>query len=269
MFRKMTIAKRFGFILFLIFIITLPLITSVMYYFFRENAIREVADKALLTMHSMDSLRKYVGKELRPTINKELPKKFVLEGESGFYILRKVSYNLQEVQPYYIYKQATNNPLAIENRADYYEEWFLKRFRENGKLKEITGLRTLLHRQAGEGRPAGMLALPRESTGCAQGADQKIRYDIRIQLRNGLRGGDEHHLRARVGAHCHRHPVNGHGGRRLYHAVLHPLRDHQHPHQEEHHPSHRELRESGRPGEQGAVRQQVRDQHPGRVEDAG
>lgn len=142
MFRKMTIAKRFGFILFIIFIITLPLITSVMYYFFRENAIREVADKALLTMHSMDSLRKYVGKELRPTINKELPKKFVLEGESGFYILRKVSYNLQEVQPYYIYKQATNNPLAIENRADYYEEWFLKRFRENGKLKEITGLRT-------------------------------------------------------------------------------------------------------------------------------
>src|SRR3990172_2088872 len=142
MFRKMTIAKRFGFILFIIFIITLPLITSVMYYFFRENAIREVADKALLTMHSMESLRKYVGKELRPTINKELPKKFVLEGESGFYILRKVSYNLKEVQPYYLYKQATNNPLAIENRADYYEEWFLKRFRENSKLKEITGLRT-------------------------------------------------------------------------------------------------------------------------------
>src|SRR3972149_11984066 len=112
MFRKMTIAKRFGSILFIIFIITLPLITSVMYYFFRENAIREVADKALLTMHSMDSLRKYVGKELRPTINKELPKKFVLEGESGFYILRKVSYNLGEVQPNYLYKQASSNPLV-------------------------------------------------------------------------------------------------------------------------------------------------------------
>ncbi len=142
MFRKLSISKRFSLILFLIFIVTLPLITSVMYYFFRENAIREVADKALLTMHSMESLRKYVGKELRPTITKELPKKFVLEGASGFYILRKVSYNLQEVQPNYLYKQASSNPLAPENKADYYEEWFLSQFKENGKLKELTGLRT-------------------------------------------------------------------------------------------------------------------------------
>ena len=142
MFRKLSISKRFSFILFIIFIVTLPLITSVMYYFFRENATREIADKALLTMHSMESLRKYVGKELRPTVTKELPKKFVLEAASGFYILRKVSYNLQEVQPNYIYKQASSNPLAPENRADYYEEWFLKQFRENDKLKELTGLRT-------------------------------------------------------------------------------------------------------------------------------
>ena len=142
MFGKNTIAKRFSLILFLIFILTLPLITGVMYYFFRENAIREVADKALLTMHSMESLRKYVGKELRPTITKELPNKFLLEGMSGFYVLRKVSYNLQEVQPNYVYKQASNNPLAIENRADYYEEWFLNQFRQNAKLKELTGLRT-------------------------------------------------------------------------------------------------------------------------------
>jgi methyl-accepting chemotaxis protein len=142
MFGKNTIAKRFSLILFLIFIITLPLITGVMYYFFRENAIREVADKALLTMQSMESLRKYVGKELRPTINRELPNKFLLEGMSGFYVLRKVSYNLQEVQPNYIYKQASSNPLAIENRADYYEEWFLNQFRANEKLKELTGLRT-------------------------------------------------------------------------------------------------------------------------------
>jgi len=142
MFRRLSISKRFSLILLIIFIVTLPLITSVMYYFFRENAIREVADKALLTMHSMESLRKYVGKELRPTINKELPKKFVLEGESGFYILRKVSYNLGEVQPNYLYKQASSNPLVPENKADYYEEWFLTQFRENSKLKELTGLRT-------------------------------------------------------------------------------------------------------------------------------
>jgi methyl-accepting chemotaxis protein len=137
MFRKLSISKRFSLILVLIFIVTLPLITSVMYYFFRENAIREVADKALLTMHSMESLRKYVGKELRPIINKELPKKFVLEGASGFYILRKVSYNLQEFQPNYLYKQASSNPLAPENKADYYEEWFLSQFKENSKLKEL------------------------------------------------------------------------------------------------------------------------------------
>jgi methyl-accepting chemotaxis protein len=138
----MTIAKRFSLILFLIFVVTLPLITGALYYFFRENAIREVADKALLTMHSMESLRKYVGKELRPAVNRELPGKLMLEASSGFYILRKVSYNLQESQPHYLYKQASSNPLAPENRADYYEEWLLNQFQQNPKIKELKGLRT-------------------------------------------------------------------------------------------------------------------------------
>lgn len=142
MFRKLSIARRFSLILLLIFLITLPLVTTAMYYFFRDNAIREVADKALLTMHSMESLRKYVGKELRPTINRELPGKFVLEGASGFYILRKVSYHLQESQPDYHYKQASANPLAPENKADYYEEWLLGQFQKDPRLKELNGLRT-------------------------------------------------------------------------------------------------------------------------------
>src|SRR5512145_2119504 len=101
MLKKLSISTRFSLILLFIFIITLPIITSIMYYFFRQNAIREIADKATLTMHSMDSLRKYVGDELRPAIKKDLSGKFLLEGMSGFYILRKVSNNLQSVQPNY------------------------------------------------------------------------------------------------------------------------------------------------------------------------
>jgi methyl-accepting chemotaxis protein len=90
----------------------------------------------------MESLRKYVGKELRPAINREIPGKFVPEGASGFYILRKVSYNLQESQPDYFYKQASGNPLASENKADYYEEWLLGQFQKDPRLKELKGLRT-------------------------------------------------------------------------------------------------------------------------------
>jgi hypothetical protein len=103
---KIAISKRFNLILLIIFLITLPTMTTVMYYFFRENAIREISEKALLTMNSMESVRKYVGKELRPAVSKDHQGKFLLEGMSGFYILRKVAYNLQEVQPYYRYKQA-------------------------------------------------------------------------------------------------------------------------------------------------------------------
>jgi methyl-accepting chemotaxis protein len=90
----------------------------------------------------MESVRKYVGKELRPVINREMPGKFVLEGMSGFYVLRKVSYNLLESQPDYKYKQASGNPLAQENKADYYEEWLLGQFQKNPKMKELKGLRT-------------------------------------------------------------------------------------------------------------------------------
>jgi len=53
-----------------------------------------------------------------------------------------VSYNLLESQPDYKYKQASGNPLAQENKADYYEEWLLGQFQQNPKLKELTGLRT-------------------------------------------------------------------------------------------------------------------------------
>lgn len=141
MFRKLKIAHRFGLILFLIFIITLPIITTIMYYFFRENAMREVADKAVLAINYMESLRKYIGKELRPAVNRDMPGKFMLEGQVGFYILRKVAHNLQEVQPYYMYKQASDNPLAPENKADYYEKQILMFFSNDPNLKELTGLR--------------------------------------------------------------------------------------------------------------------------------
>jgi methyl-accepting chemotaxis protein len=141
MFRKLSLAKRFSVILLLIFLFTLPVMTTTLYYFFRQNAMREVADKAAITMQSMESLRKYVGKELRPMVTRELPGKFIVEGASGFYVLRKVSYNLQEVQPNYIYKQASDNPLAKENRADFYETTLLVEFGRNPKLKELTGIR--------------------------------------------------------------------------------------------------------------------------------
>jgi methyl-accepting chemotaxis protein len=113
-----------------------------MYYFFRQNAIREIADKATLTMHSMDSLKKYVGDELRPAIKKDLAGKFLLEGMSGFYILRKVSNNLQSVQPNYLFKQATSNPLVPANKADYYEDRLIQQFRDNPATSELNGLRT-------------------------------------------------------------------------------------------------------------------------------
>lgn len=142
MLKKLSISTRFSLILIIIFLVTLPLITSIMYYFFRQNAIREIADKATLTMHSMDSLRKYVGDELRPAIKKDLAGKFILEGMSGFYILRKVSNNLQSIQPNYLYKQATPNPLVPTNKADYYEDWLIQRFRDNPKTAELSGLRT-------------------------------------------------------------------------------------------------------------------------------
>jgi HAMP domain-containing protein len=140
--KRMSIAKRFSFILFLIFIITLPIITTTMYFFFRENAIREVADKALLTMNSMEAVRKYVVEEVRPAVRQELPDKFLLQAMSGVYAIRRVAGNLQTVQPMYNYKQAASDPRVPSNKADYFETWILSQFRDNAALKEFAGLRS-------------------------------------------------------------------------------------------------------------------------------
>lgn len=142
MFRRLSISKRFGLILFMILIITLPLVIVTMHYFFYENAKREVEEKAVLAMSSMLAIKKYIGSELRPTIQKTIPGKFVLEGTSGFYIIRKISYHLQKFQPDYIYKQATDNPLTPVNRADYFEEKLLRKFQMDPDLKDQRGLKT-------------------------------------------------------------------------------------------------------------------------------
>jgi len=134
--------------------------TTVMYYFFRENAIREVADKALLTLNSMERSENMWGKELRPAVSKDQQGKFLLEGMSGFYILRKVAYNLQEVQPYYRYKQASANPLRAReqgrslrrNAAD--EVPGESRGQGTHGTQDRGARAALLHRATGRGRPA-------------------------------------------------------------------------------------------------------------------
>ena len=77
--------KRFSLLLILIYIISLPVISTITYFVLRQNAINHAYEASRLYIAAVDAVKQYVEEELRPVLKKELPHKFILEGMSRSY----------------------------------------------------------------------------------------------------------------------------------------------------------------------------------------
>ncbi|MDO8746537.1 MAG: hypothetical protein Q7J70_02605 [Thermodesulfovibrionales bacterium] len=72
--------RQFSLLLILIYIISLPVISTITYFVLRQNAISHAYQASRLYIAAIDAVKQYVDEELRPVLNRELPHKFILEG---------------------------------------------------------------------------------------------------------------------------------------------------------------------------------------------
>ncbi|WP_421656951.1 c-type heme family protein [Leptothermofonsia sp. ETS-13] len=110
-----------------------------------HNAEREVTAKANLLLQTMLSVRQYtltqVNPELAPRLETE--QQFLPQTVPG-YSAREVMEDLRKNADYsdFFYKEATLNPTNLRDKADPFESQLVEKFRQEAKLKELTGYRT-------------------------------------------------------------------------------------------------------------------------------
>lgn len=138
-FRNLGHKKRFGLLLIIIYIISLPIISTITYFILRQHEIDHAYQASRLYVAALEAAKEYVEKELRPVLLKELPHKFILEGMSRSYIAGSISGRIQKRFPDYIFKNASINPMNLENTADEFERKIINDFRTKKDIKEWKG----------------------------------------------------------------------------------------------------------------------------------
>ena len=137
--RNLEPKRRFGLLLILIYIISLPVISTITYFVLRQNAINHAYQASRLYIAAIDAVKQYVEDELRPVLRKELPHKFILEGMSRSYAAGSAARRILQGFPDYIFKNASLNPMNLKNNADEFERGIINDFRTKKDIKEWKG----------------------------------------------------------------------------------------------------------------------------------
>ena len=131
--------RQFSLLLILIYIISLPVISTITYFVLRQNAINHAYQASRLYIAAIDAVKQYVEDELRPVLKKELPHKFILEGMSRSYAAGSTARRILQGFPDYIFKNASVNPTNLKNNADEFERGIINDFRTKKDIKEWKG----------------------------------------------------------------------------------------------------------------------------------
>lgn len=132
--------SRFSLMLVLIFVISFPIVMMVSYFILKHDAINNAYDTGRLYLSAVESIRAYVGEELRPVLTRELPDRFVLEGMSRSYVASSVAGRIAHDLPGFIFKDASLNPRNPADKADDLEKLIITAFRDDMGGREWTGM---------------------------------------------------------------------------------------------------------------------------------
>ncbi|MBI5099812.1 MAG: DUF3365 domain-containing protein [Nitrospirae bacterium] len=139
-FRNLNARKRFAVVIILIYIVSIPIISAITYYILKQNAVDSAYNTARLYLASFEAARHYVGDELRPVLQREMPGKFIVEGMSRSYVAGSIARKVLQDIPGYIFKNASLNPRNPKNSADEFEREIINGFRDKKDGKEWRGL---------------------------------------------------------------------------------------------------------------------------------
>ncbi len=120
-------------------------VTSLLFYEHLKNLyIKETYQKTDLVLGHIDATMEYVRDELRPQMYHVLPKEeFVREAMSTSFVNKGIMKRFAKRFPDFIYRRVAIDPINPANRADGFEEHFIREFSKNqGVRNEWKGLMT-------------------------------------------------------------------------------------------------------------------------------
>ncbi|HWR90615.1 MAG TPA: DUF3365 domain-containing protein, partial [Dissulfurispiraceae bacterium] len=135
--------RKFLLLLIVIYIVSVPIISSITYFILRDNAISDAYSTGKLYLTSVEATKHYVAQELRPSLYRALPGKFVIEGMSRSYVANSIARKIYSEYGGFKYKNAAlSNPMNPLNLADDFEADVIRNFIKDRKIREWQGFRT-------------------------------------------------------------------------------------------------------------------------------
>ena len=111
----------------------------------QDYAEQVVADRALMLMETMNSVRNYTSTQVNPELSERLENEQVFLPQTvPAYSAREVFEHLRTEEEYsqFFYKEATLNPTNVRDKADKFETEIVESFR-NSPMEQTQGFRTI------------------------------------------------------------------------------------------------------------------------------
>jgi HAMP domain-containing protein len=142
---RFKLSEKLNLILLIIILIVIGINGLVLSQVLQKNAEREVASNAALLIETMGAVRDYTSNQVNPELapRLETEDQFLPQTVPG-YSAREVFENLRKREQYndFFYKEATLNPTNLRDKADKFESTVVEQFRQQPKLKELSGFRS-------------------------------------------------------------------------------------------------------------------------------
>lgn len=142
MFENLSPKKKFGLMLIAIYVVSLPIFSTLTYVILKQNAVKAAYNLGRLRLTTMQAVKHYVAEELRPAFYRELPGRFIVEGMSRSFVAGDIARRTQKEFPGYMYKNASLDPKNPQNSADTFEAEIIDAFVKDSGIKEWKGFRT-------------------------------------------------------------------------------------------------------------------------------
>jgi signal transduction histidine kinase/ActR/RegA family two-component response regulator len=136
-------AKQQFLLIALIFIVTVVGSVAILLDRFQRKAFEtEAQNRAALVLQFGKASRAYTKQTLRPAVQAH-SEEMIFEAMSSTFVTRGIFENFAKSMPEYRYRQATLNPLNLDNKADKYERTLVEKFQSNPNLNEDSGYRSI------------------------------------------------------------------------------------------------------------------------------
>lgn len=143
MLKNLQLGKKFTILLLIVFLGGTILSGIALSKLLNYNAQTEISDNAYKLIETLTGVRDYTEDQIGPELSDKLETEFLPQVVPA-YAAREVFERLREKNEYkeFFYKEAALNPTNLRDKADDFEAATIKRFRQNGNLKEATGFRS-------------------------------------------------------------------------------------------------------------------------------